>query len=326
MGKKRSVVFILRGMPGLGHVSPGFAMAGRLAAMGFETHFITYANGATFLRKNSVQNVHGIDTPKHQKNIVPWKDLFEVTTEVLPILKEVDPGLIVVDGEFDAFFLLRRLEAKVIMLTTKPYVDYELIKYRAYADYVESAMKNVDAILVHGIERPIRKRKNQVFVGPLVRDFKNRTHESNVVPISIGFNGSTRLVKFAKRFGEVLRHNGYAPIMIGEEGAGAKFVKESLKYFSSAPFIVSHGGMATVEEAAVFGKPVAFLCDDDEEKDSNAVFAERQGYGIRLDVGKKPGWKELTYMIERLQRITGRMKPMHNGVDTAVEVAMRYFA
>lgn len=326
MEKRRCVAFILRGMPGLGHVSPGFAIADRLARKGFEIHFITYENGATFLKKNGMSNVHEVHAPKHQKTAVPWKDLFEVTVEILPILKKINPGLIVVDGEFDAFFLLRRLNAKVIMLTTRPYVDYNLVKYGRYADYVESAMNNVDKILVHGIEKPGKERRNQIFVGPLARDFKSSVRREPVIPISIGFGSSLHLIKFANAFAEVLEDGGYATTIIGSGGIGAGFVREPLEYFSSAPLIVAHGGMATIEEAAILGKPIALLCDDDEEKRDNALSAERLGYGLVLDTRKRIDRQGLTDTVEKLLDMVDRIRPVHNGIDTAVEIVVGMLA
>ncbi|MGH2638378.1 MAG: hypothetical protein ACRDF4_03745, partial [Rhabdochlamydiaceae bacterium] len=101
------VVFLLRGMWGLGHVTPSAAIAKELAAHGVSTYFLTYAHGVKFLRANGFRNVYDIGEPNHPSGIVQWKEMFEVNREILPLIKQIKPKVVVVDGECDALFLLR---------------------------------------------------------------------------------------------------------------------------------------------------------------------------------------------------------------------------
>jgi UDP-N-acetylglucosamine:LPS N-acetylglucosamine transferase len=320
MVEKRRVAFILRGLPGLGHVSPAFAIAERLAESNIETHFITYANGVYFLKKKKQTNIHEVSTPNHEVGMVPWKDMFEVTTDILPLIKKIMPDIVLVDGEFDAFFLLKRLGIEIVMITTSPYVDHNFGKYSKYADYAESAMKNVDLIIVHGIDKPKKKSNKMVFVGPLVRklDFGNN-RKLDIIPICIGFEESKRFLHFARLIGKIIRSESLVPRFIGSGIAGAKFESEPLQYFYKAQFIVTHGGMATIEEAAVLGIPMMLLCDNDQEKRLNALSAENRGLGVVIDIEKIYNNKIVKSKIKELLNLHGCVNPMVNGVSLAVE-------
>ncbi len=323
MGKERRVAFILRGLPGLGHVSPAFAIAEELAERHIEPHFITYSNGVAFLEKNNQKHIQRISTPHHQDGIVPWKEMFEVTTEILPLIKKIMPETVVVDGEFDAFFLLKRLGIKVVMLTTKPYVDHNFSKYTRYSDYAESAMQNADLIIVHGLDRPKAKHDNMIFVGPLVRKIPGRQNrKENVVPICTGFEVNKRLTSFAKLLCKILKREHLVPRLIGGNIAGAEFASEPLEYFLNAPFIVTHGGAATIEEAAVLGKPLMLLCDDDLEKRLNALSAKRNGFGSIIDIRAKPDENVIRMMIKHLAAQSRLPKPVANGTPKAVEAIL----
>jgi hypothetical protein len=50
MGEQQTILCVLRGRPGLGHVIPGLAIAGALERRGARTHVLTYGAGASFYR------------------------------------------------------------------------------------------------------------------------------------------------------------------------------------------------------------------------------------------------------------------------------------
>ena len=323
MDKRERVAFVLRGLPGLGHVSPAFAIAEELSARNIETHFITYANGIAFLKKKRQAHIHGISTPQHQKGIVPWKDVFEVATEIMPLIKKIKPGIVVVDGEFDSFFLLNKTDAKVVMLTTKPYVDHNFGKYTRYSAISEAIMPDVNMIIVHGLDRPTTKHDNMVFVGPLVRkNFGDPHVAANTVPICTGLKTNMQLASFVKRLEKALRNEHLVPFLVGRNGVGAMFVKEPLEYFCDAPFIATHGGMATIEEAAVLGKPLMLLCDDDQEKRLNALSAKHKGLGLTLDIRDAPDGNSIRCMIKSLMAPSRKKKHLINGTQKAVDAIL----
>lgn len=318
MEKGKRVAFVLGGLPGLGHVTPGLSIVEGLSKRGVETHIITYANGARLLRGSGYGNVHTIDAPTHQRmGVVPWNDMFESTDLILPILKRIDPHLVVVDGEWDSIFLLKGLGKRVVALTTKTYVEHSFGKYSRYGEYADAFMRISDRVLVHGIERPSSGKKNIVFVGPLARQFSHQKKESNVVPINVGFQASGSMVKAVKTLIAVLKERGFNPMVIGDGRNGSEFVRNPLRYFSSAPVIVSDGGMAAIEEAAVLGKKILLLCDDDEEKNNNARSAERLGYGTIINVGKRDTKEYIVRKIDPLVKREDKIKPMRNGTEKA---------
>ena len=157
MGRKGKVVFLLRGREGLGHVSPGAAMAEELTSKGVEVHLLTYGNGIKFLEAKKFRNVYDIGEPKRTAGRVPWKDMFEITKDVSPLIKKINPNVVVVDGECDALFLIKKLGVKLVFLTTTPYIELNFGPWKEYEDYGKAGLDQPDKILVHGVIKPSTK-------------------------------------------------------------------------------------------------------------------------------------------------------------------------
>ncbi|MEM3573842.1 MAG: glycosyltransferase, partial [Nitrososphaeria archaeon] len=308
MRKRGKIVFLLRGREGLGHVSPGAAMAEALTSKGFEVHLLTYGNGIRFLKAKKFKNIYDIREPKRTNGRVPWKDMFEITKDVLPIIKKIKPSIVIVDGECDALFLIKKLGIKLVFLTTTPYIELNFGPWKEYEDYGRAGLEQPDKILVHGIVKPDSKFTNYIYIGPLVRANKYKIKKGNTIPIVIGSTTSAKLKTFAKQSAILLKELGYKTVFIDNTLKGKRFVKEPLEYFSSAPLIITHGGLAVIEEGAVLGKPMIMMYDEtNEEKKRNAIIAERLLLGKSINVAKpfnkKKVRRQILYALELYKRI-----------------------
>ena len=276
------VLFLLRGRPGLGHVTPGYAIAKELESEGMSVFLMSYANGADFLRANCKPNQFiDIGDIQEVKGRVPWKDLFGITIDVLPVIARINPKVIVIDGEYDAFFLVNNV--KVVMLTTAPYTDMSFDKYKKYRDYLAEVFHKPDLVIVHGISKPELMSKNSVYVGPLTSVAKGNIATENLVVISIGVSPSEQMKSCATNLKLVAMGLGFDVKIVGKGMLEAVFVDNIMEEFGKAKLIVAQGGISTITEALVIGKPLIVMCDDDAEKTNNAKYAEKIGRAITMD-------------------------------------------
>jgi len=307
--EKKRIAFLVRGLPGLGHVMPSFAIAEELKKQNFESYFITYSNGVLPIK--SKFKYFEVSPPAKAKGRVPWMDTFELTREVLPLLEKIKPAAIVVDGEFDSIFLLHGLGYKTILITTPHYIDREFPPYSTYSKYMDSILSYVDVVIVHGFFENKKKHKKCIFVGPLVRKiFEKKTKAKNFVVVLKGFEDFKGIDEFVIKTG---LHDIYKV-----EYLGSSYLKKDNSLLLSAKFIITPGGMSSLSEAAVMGKPAIILYPkNDLEKSKNAEFAEKLGFGFSFDINKltKEDFYKTLRKIESL-----KIKPMKNGLEKAVSI------
>ncbi len=71
--------------------------------------------------------------------------------------------------------------------------------------------------------------------------------------------------------------------IVGKGMPEAAFVENIMEEFGKAKLIVAQGGISTITEALVLGKPLVVMCDEDAEKTNNAKYVERIGCAVTLD-------------------------------------------
>ncbi len=306
-------------MYGLGHVSPSYAIAEELLRTGCDVYFLTYAHGIKFLKAQHMKNVYDIGEPKHPPGIVQWKDLFEVNMDIIPLLRRINPAVVVVDGECDALFILKSLDIKLVFLTTTPYLNLDFGPWKPYREYGLAGLEHPDRILVHSLVKPKSQKFDYVFLGPLARKTGCKISKSKIVPIVIGSTTSKRIKDYGNRYASLLLEMGFEPLVMDNNQKGKGYVKDQIKLFSSATLIISHGGMALLEEISTLGKPSIILYDDEnEEKKRNAIAAQKLGIGRCIDV-TKPFDKDLARnMVESIIGRHSRIKQRKNGLPIAV--------
>jgi hypothetical protein len=105
-------VFICRGAPGLGRVSPSIALYQNLCDAGLEQYsFVSYAAGNWFLSGQQLKCAE-IETPLGNF-VEPISEGFE---KCVRILEEIDPDIVIVDGEPYLLLALNGLGYKTLYL------------------------------------------------------------------------------------------------------------------------------------------------------------------------------------------------------------------
>ena len=108
--------------------------------------------------------------------------------------------------------------------------------------------------------------------------------------------------------------------MIDNTPKNGKFVVEPIDYFSSAPFIITHGGLAVIEEGSVLGKPMIIMYDKtNEEKKRNAIIAERLLLGKSIDVTKPFSKEKVKRQILSTLNLYKGITQRPNGMKRAVK-------
>lgn len=315
---KKKILFLLRGMNGLGHVAPSAAIAMGLRKKGYNIYFLTYAYGITFLKQHKFSNVIDIHKPNHQKGIVPWKDLYEITTDIIPLIYKINPDLILVDGECDALFLLGTTGIKFIFLTTPHYIDLDVGYWKRYSFYGIAGLQHTKNIIVHGFFAPTNKYNvNHKFVGPIVREIPKQK-VSNIVSIVLGRTASKNMYKFSIRLKKILIDLGYKPIIIDYS---INKIKNTLNVFSKSQFIITHGGMSTLSELLVMSKPCIIIYDkNNAEKMSNANIIKKLDLGEILDVSTIISKDSIIKIIKKINNRPKLIKPIKNGTQDAIKI------
>ncbi|MGC9132486.1 MAG: hypothetical protein ACP5HJ_02470 [Candidatus Micrarchaeia archaeon] len=304
MGKKR-VAFLLRGLPGLGHVMPGISVAEALREKDYECYILTYGNGIK-IAKSLKFKVFDIKQPKS----TPWKNTLEATLDVLPILKRIKPNLIFVDGELDSVFLLKGLGYKIALCTTKHYIDRDFPPYSKYSMYMDSLLNYVDLVIVHGIQSPNKINEKINFVGPLVRKcFEKEEKEKDSVAICYGFENTKKFKIMEKKIGEIGKKYGLKIIYLGKKN---KDFQKDNSILLRARVIVCDGGISTISEALVMGIPLLFIQVDDLEKSKNMEIAKNLGFGELIEDGK---------MDDTFKKVLNmKVKNIKNGLEKTLEL------
>ncbi len=287
MADNVDVAFLLRGLPGFGHVTPSLAIAEQLKREGIKQAFLTYSNGIDALRPFVREDtLYDVRPPEMTKGRVPWKDMFESTRDIVPIIKELKPKVIVVDGESDSVFLLKQYAKSLVFLTVNHYLEMGFEKYRTYAPILSAMLAVPDRIIVHGVEAPNVEFPGSVFVGPLLRQVDGVYAKQNKITIAMT-PGTDRLIfDYSSELGEELAKSGYSVDRIGNNAEGWKLVDNSVEAFKESSLIISHGGATIVSEAYALGKPSLILYNMDEERQRNGRVVERLGYGKTINVNK----------------------------------------
>ena len=315
---KKKILFLLRGMDGLGHVVPIAAIAMGLRKKGHVIYFLTYAYGIAFLKEHKFSNVIDIGKPDHPEGTVPWKDLYEITTDVIPLIYKINPDLIIVDGECDALFLLGTTNIKFVFLTTPHYIDLDVSYWKKYSFYGMAGLQHTENIIVHGFFAPINKHNiNHKFVGPVVREIPKQ-EVSNIVSIVLGNTISKNMYKFSIKLKKILIELGYKPIIVDYS---INKIKNPLKLFAKSQFIVTHGGISTINELCVMGKPSIIIYDkDNAEKMSNAKIIKKLDLGEILDISTAIPKNSVIKLIKKINDRHKLIKPIKNGTQDAIKI------
>ena len=213
----KKVVFLLRGLEGLGHIVPSSSLAKRLIKHGVDVHFITYSNGVRFLERQGFAHITDIGAPLHQRGAVPWKNMFEITKQVLPLIKKIEPDLVVVDGECDSLFLLGAVDVKVAFVTTPHYVNLNFGYWKEFELYGRAGLQRPNKTIIHGFFKPSGHAPRSVFVGPIVREHPLPSM-GKTVPIVLSQGCSSSMIVFAKQAARILKTMGYPARIIGNRG------------------------------------------------------------------------------------------------------------
>lgn len=93
-------VLVLRGRPGLGHVTPGLAIARELRARGHRVRVLTYANGARFLESSGWDDWEEIDVAPGYRDW-PGLDLYDHgVQEIAPRCEALGADFLILGGEY----------------------------------------------------------------------------------------------------------------------------------------------------------------------------------------------------------------------------------
>ena len=326
MKDRVEVLYLLRGLPGFGHVTPALAISKELAEKQISQVFLTYSNGIDKLTPIVERvNLYDIKQPEKTKNRVPWKDMIECARDVIPIVDRLDPKVIVVDGEFDGVFLLKRRypNKKLALVTVNHYLEMNFGKYEEYKPLLTEAIKQADIVFVHGIEKPTVKFPNAMFVGPLISPVEITGSDPNRVAIVMSPSTDKEVLDFAKRLGMRLSKGGYDVDLLGRMESGWKLAENTLEYLKHASLVISSGGLTILGEAYGLGRQSLVLHDNnDEEKRRNALAIQRLGYGKALDVGKV----DIDNAFENAKKLIRNQKGMaqhSTGTSQAVKVIVK---
>jgi hypothetical protein len=113
---QRTIILVLRGRPGLGHVMPGLALAREFLARGSRVHVVTYENGAAFLRAS-----RGMDWTAMEldRDYYDWPGLVPYDhglRHLVPLVATLRADLVVFGGEYLLGTLTADLGCETAML------------------------------------------------------------------------------------------------------------------------------------------------------------------------------------------------------------------
>jgi len=278
--KNLDVLFIVRGRPGLGHVTPSIAVAEQLKNVNYA--FVSYDLGSSLIRKKNMK-LFDVRGPPLGQRICPFFEFLECKETLWPIVKETSPKLVVVDGEYYFPLICKQNNIKSIIIASQHYVEGKLGKYKRYSDIIQILFNPAEKIFCHGVLEPDNAIVDSEFVGPVVCNYKQQKIE-NIITVTSGGgnlehfkpnnNSVFELIKNIKNFNMKFEVFG---------GPSGNFAENLLENFSKSRAVIARSGLSTVEELTYMGKPSIFLAPaNDDEKIANAQLAEKAGVGIKM--------------------------------------------
>lgn len=150
------IAFVLRGRPGLGHVTPGFAVSQEVRRLGGEVLIATYANGSRFLRSSGYDGP-AIDVPvAHEYTDWPGLDLYDdALSLVVPALEEFGVDVLVLGGEYLLAPLRHVLRAPTVMMYN-PEIGEDTARNRAPARLFSALFSLCDGhVPLYSMDRPM---------------------------------------------------------------------------------------------------------------------------------------------------------------------------
>ncbi len=322
---KIDVAFLLRGMPGIGHVSPGYALGEELTKHRLKCAYISYANGLDFLRNFNLKNIYEIKKPEKTKSRVPWKDMFELCDDVIPLLQKLAPKVVVVDGEIDSLFMLKNLEVKLVHICTPSYIEGDSGVYRRYAHISKAMLRQPDLTIVHGILMN-KSIGNVHFVGPMVRQLpdskvtKRNVHKK--ITICMTASSDASLIKMSEKIAKKLSNQGYEVGLIGQKRQMWEFVKEPMLSFADSSVVIVNGGLAVIEETVMLGKPIIILSDGDLEKENNSKIIERMRLGKAFSINSADSANRIIDYIKSISSSKTEIN-IKNGTGDAASLILK---
>ncbi|MGH2639483.1 MAG: glycosyltransferase, partial [Rhabdochlamydiaceae bacterium] len=219
----------------------------------------------------------------------------------------------------DALFLLREAGVKVVFLTTPPYLDLDYGPWKRYREYGRSGLRLPNKIVVHGLTRPKSEEFRHVFVGPMSSRVRYAPKKGKVVPIILGTTSSSRMKAYGRNCAKMLINLGYEPLVVDNSANQGRYLKNQIRLFGHSQLIVTHGGLSTLEEAAVLGVPTIVLHDyGNEEKTKNAKTVQRLKFGVAVDVTKPFSGSRFIETVKKASLLSDRMICQRNGLKIAV--------
>lgn len=109
-------LLVLRGRPGLGHLIPGLAIGRELVQRGWLVRYVSYADGAAFLRRSGITGAEEIRLPKDHEDW-PGLTLYDHGLRfVVPCVERFGADLLVLGGEYLLGLLGEILDLPCVML------------------------------------------------------------------------------------------------------------------------------------------------------------------------------------------------------------------
>src|SRR5713101_403867 len=137
---------VLRGRPGLGHVSPGIALCEAFANAGHEVHIATYENGATLLQANRTFIVHSINMKSGYEAWAGMNLIDDVCLKLRPLYRDIEPDVVVFGGEYLAPLATLDWTCKKVMLVN-PEVFVNKVHNKPYQALFTEAFKSIDLLI-----------------------------------------------------------------------------------------------------------------------------------------------------------------------------------
>lgn len=338
------VLFVVRGRPGMGHITPSMAIAKRLPEK-IDFKFISYDIGTKLLNKQGFSN-YKIEGPVLGERKCPWLELLEIEKQIKPIIIDEKPKLIVADGEYYLPIFCKFLGIKNAILTTTNYVEASVGPYKDYSDSIKILFSYADKVLVHGIKFPNTKIK-ATFVGPIVDETDNQSinklryelKQNADILISVTKGGgelehildaerykkdSDIIMNICRKVQKKLNNSRFVYF----SGSDSKiknskpFVPNMLNYFAISDIVIARAGLVTIEELAYLSIPsILIVPRNDAEKLQNAKTAKNIGFADfikAVELNEKTLMKKIDVMLQKRKKIS-KLPKIKNGTETAVK-------
>ncbi|MFQ6009798.1 MAG: glycosyltransferase [Candidatus Aenigmatarchaeota archaeon] len=277
--KNVDMVFVCRGRPGLGHITPSVAIAQHLSST-IDYCFITYDTGPVILKERGMPFIR-IEGPPLGQRLSPFFDFMECKKNIWPFIKKLNPTVVVTDGEYYLPHICRENKVKNTIITTRHYLEGNIGQYKKYFDVIKILFRAADRIFYHGLKESDETRISAEFAGQFVGKFQ-KVKEEDVITVSTGGGNLDHMKKNDDAvFEKILEIKGFKFNLF--TGATGRFSRNIIEEFCRGRAVIARAGLVTLEELLYLGKPSVLLVPkDDEEKFSNACLAEKIGLGIKI--------------------------------------------